>query len=196
MRRYVLLMDQINLRVGHAFAWLIVVLALGICYEVFVRYVLRDPTAWAFDMSWILYGALIIMGGAYTLSRDGHVRADIFYRLWPPRVQAGLELMLYGLFFFPGVLALAFAGYGYAMDSWRYLEVSVNSPAGIPIYLVKSLIPLGGILLLFQGIAEVCCCIICLKSGSWPRRAADVEEFETVLQHQQDIQPLGPGPAQ
>lgn len=184
--------DQLSKSVGHAFAWCIVILTLGTSYEVFVRYILRDPTSWAFDMSYILYGALFLMSGAYALSRGAHVRGDIFYRLMPPRVQAGIELILYLIFFYPGILALAYAGWSYAADAVRIREVSVNSPIGVPIWQLKMVIPAAGILLCIQGFAEVLRCILCLKTGSWPDRLSDVEEMETAILHQvEDERRLG-----
>lgn len=175
--------DLLNKSIGHAFAWCIVILTLGISYEVFVRYVLRDPTSWAFDLSYILYGALFLMCGAYTLSRGGHVRADIFYRRWPVRTQASLELVLYFVFYFPGVIALIIAGWGYGTESMRIKEVSVNSPVGVPIWPLKMLIPAAGVLLTIQGIAEVLRCVLCLKEGAWPARLHDVDELEEQLMH-------------
>ncbi|MEO7392567.1 MAG: TRAP transporter small permease subunit [Ramlibacter sp.] len=174
--------DLLNKSVGHAFAWTIIVLILGVSYEVFMRYVLRDPTSWAFDLSYMLYGSLFLMAGAYTLSRNGHVRGDVFYRMWRPRVQAGLEMFLYFIFFFPGVLALVIAGWGYGTDAWKIHEVSVNSPAGVPVWPLKMLLPVAGVLLTLQGIAEVLRCVLCLRDGHWPARLHDVEELESVLQ--------------
>jgi TRAP-type mannitol/chloroaromatic compound transport system permease small subunit len=174
--------DLLNKSVGHAFAWAIVILVLGVSYEVFMRYALNSPTSWAFDFSFILYGALFLMSGAYTLSRGGHVRADIFYRKWPIKVQATLELVLYILFFFPGVLALVIAGTPYGLESMAIKEVSVNSPAGVPIWPLKLLIPVAGVLLTLQGIAEVLRCVLCLRTGQWPARMHDVEELEATLQ--------------
>jgi TRAP-type mannitol/chloroaromatic compound transport system permease small subunit len=175
--------DLLNKSIGHAFAWCIVILTLGVSYEVFVRYVLRDPTSWAFDLSYILYGALFLMSGAYTLSRGGHVRADIFQRRWPIRVQATLEIFLYIIFFFPGVLALVIAGWGYGHDSYAISEVSVNSPVGVPIWQLKLLIPAAGFLLTLQGIAEVLRAVLALKEGEWPARMHDVEEMEDAILH-------------
>ena len=129
MNKIILAIDQLSKTVGHAFAWCIVILTLGTCYEVFVRYALNDPTSWAFDLSYLMYGAGFYMAGAYTLSRGGHVRADMFYRKWPERTQAVVELVLYVLFFFPGILALVIAGGNYVFESMRIREVSVNSPA-------------------------------------------------------------------
>lgn len=180
INRVIYTIDQLSKSVGHAFAWCIVILTVGTSYEVFVRYVLHDPTSWAFDLSYILYGGLFIMSGAYALSRNAHVRGDVFFRLWPPRVQAGLELVLFFLFFFPGVLALVYAGWGYGAESFRIREVSVNSPAGVPIWSLKMLIPAAGVLLTLQGIAEVLRCVLCLQTGQWPPRLHDVEEMEVA----------------
>ncbi len=173
--------DQLSKSVGHAFAWCVVVLILGTSYEVFVRYVLDDPTSWAFDMSYILYGGMFLMAGAYALSRGAHVRGDIFYRLMPKRVQASVELVLFITFFYPGVIALMYSGWSYAMDSARIHEVSVNSPIGVPIWQLKLIIPAAGGLLAIQGFAEILRCIICIRTGEWPERLHDVEEMETAV---------------
>lgn len=174
--------DNLSAWFGKAFAWLIVLMAIGTGYEVFVRYVLNSPTAWALDVSFIMYGTLFMMGGAYTLSRSGHVRGDFLYRMWKPRTQAMVDLVLYVFFFFPGVTALILAGWKYAARSWRYGEVSVNSPAGIPIYQFKTVIVAAGILLFIQGIAEMMRCIQCIRGGEWIRPEEDVQETEdTVL---------------
>jgi TRAP-type mannitol/chloroaromatic compound transport system permease small subunit len=183
MTNFLFLIDKISAWVGKAFAWCILAMTFGVSYEVFVRYVLRDPTSWAFDLSYIMYGALFMMSGAYTLSRDGHVRGDVIYRLWPPRVQAGIEFVLYFLFFFPGVLALIYAGIHYAARSWRFGEVSVMSPANVPIFQFKTIIPIAAFFLLLQGIAQVIRCVICMREGKWPDRLHDVEEMETTLMH-------------
>ncbi|HSO06227.1 MAG TPA: TRAP transporter small permease subunit [Pelomicrobium sp.] len=193
LNRLLQAIDQLSKSVGHAFAWCILILTFGTVYEVFVRYALRDPTSWAFDMSYILYGGLFLMSGAYALSRNAHVRGDVFYRLWPIRVQAGVELTLYIIFFFPGVLSLIIAGGGYAWDSIRIQEVSVNSPVGVPIFQLKALIPLAGLLLAIQGVAEVIRCFIALREGKWPPRLHDVEEMETAVlaQHQDHAKMAG-----
>jgi TRAP-type mannitol/chloroaromatic compound transport system permease small subunit len=185
--------DQLSRRVGHAFAWCIVILTLGTCYEVFVRYALRAPTSWAFDMSYLMYAGVFFMAGAYTLSRGGHVRADMFYRLWPARVQASVELALYVLFFFPGVTALVISGWGYGTSSMRILEVSVNSPAGVPIWPLKMMIPIGAALLTLQGVAEVLRCVQCLRNGAWTPRLHDVEELEKqILEQAQQAREAAP----
>ncbi|MBE0533744.1 MAG: TRAP transporter small permease subunit [Rhodospirillales bacterium] len=176
--------EGISVWTGKSFAWCILILALATTYEVFVRYVLRDPTAWAFDVSYIMYGALFMMAGAYTLSRDAHVRGDVIFRLWPQRVQAAIELTLLILFLFPGMAALVYAGTDYAMDSWRWKEASINSPIGIPVYPLKTLLPIAAGAVFLQGIVEVARCIQCLRTGQWPPRAHDVEEMETAILQQ------------
>ncbi|MCH2395497.1 MULTISPECIES: TRAP transporter small permease subunit [Oceanibaculum] len=182
MEQYIRFADKLSAWFGKVFAWCVMVMALGVGYEVFVRYVLNAPTVWAFDLTYMMYGTMFMIAGAYTLSRDGHVRGDFVYRLWKPATQAKVELVLYFFFFFPGVLALIFAGWKYAGRSWRYLEVSTMSPANIPIYQFKSVIIAAGILLTIQGIAQVFRCILTIQRGAWPEREADVEELETVLQ--------------
>jgi TRAP-type mannitol/chloroaromatic compound transport system permease small subunit len=181
MNRLILGIDQLSKTIGHAFAWCIVILTLGTCYEVFVRYLLNAPTSWAFDFSYLMYGAVFYMAGAYTLSRGGHVRADMFYRLWRPRTQAGVELVLYIIFFFPGIVALMYSGWLYGYESARILEISVNSPAGIPIWPLKMMIPFGAGLIALQGLAEVLRCVVCLREGRWPTRLHDVEELEKQI---------------
>ncbi|MBL8347890.1 MAG: TRAP transporter small permease subunit [Rubrivivax sp.] len=181
MNKIILAIDQLSKTVGHAFAWCIVILTLGTCYEVFVRYALNDPTSWAFDLSYLMYGAVFYMAGAYTLSRGGHVRADMFYRKWPVRTQAVVELVLYVLFFFPGMLALIIAGGNYGLESMRIREVSVNSPAGVPIWPLKMMIQFGAGLIALQGVAEVLRCVVCLREGEWPARLHDVEELEQQI---------------
>ncbi len=190
MVRLIFYIDSLSAWVGKAFAWCILLLTFAVAYEVFVRYALRDPTSWAFDMSYMMYGSLFMMGGAYTLSRDGHVRGDVLYRLWKPKIQATVEMTLYFLFFFPGIIAFIYAGTDYALESWSYNygsgEVSINSPANVPISQFKTVLPIAAGLLFLQGIAQVCRCIVCLKTGAWPARLEDVEELELVLTHQHD----------
>jgi len=179
--------DRLNTWIGRCFGWMIMVLTLGVSYEVFVRYVLGAPTTWAFDLSYMTYGALLLLSGPYALSRNAHVRGDVIYRLWPPRVQATLDLVLFIIFFFPAVTALVYAGWTFAGMSLRFRELSIFSPAGMPVFPLKTLIPVTGCLLFLQGIAEVMRCILCIREGRWPARIDDVEELEDVIlaQHQQ-----------
>ena len=181
MLAFITFADRLSAAFGKTFAWLILLMTFGVSYEVFVRYALNSPTPWSLDVSFIMYGTLFMMGGAYTLSRNGHVRGDFLYRLWKPRVQATVDLILYFLFFFPGILALVFAGWKYSARSWSYTEVSVNSPAGIPIFQFKSVMVLAGALLFIQGLAQVCRCILCIREGYWREAEEDVQETEELL---------------
>jgi TRAP-type mannitol/chloroaromatic compound transport system permease small subunit len=169
--------------IGKAFGWCILILTLSVAYEVFVRYVLNAPTVWAFDMMVQMYGALFLMAGAYALAQDAHVRGDVLYRLFPIRWQARVDFVLYILFFFPGMIALFWYGWEIAADSWRYKEVSWNSPARIQIYFFKTLIPVAGLLLMIQGSAEMMRCWIAMREGKWPARIDDVHETEDMLIH-------------
>ncbi len=170
--------DALSTRVGRAAAWLIVVLTAVIVWEVFSRYVLGSPRDWVFDASYMLYGALFMLTGAYALAQDAHVRGDFMYGAFPPRLQAGIDLALYLLFFVPGVLALVWAGYGFAADSWAIREGSPLTPDGPPQYPFKTVIPLAGAFLLLQGGAEVLRCVLCLKHGAWPARLSDAREVD------------------
>ena len=139
---------------------------------------LSNPNPWAFDLMMMMYGSIFMMAGAYTLSQNGHVRGDVLYGFFPPRLQAGLDLLLYFVFFIPGVFALAWAGYFYAGESWAIKEISNITSDGPPIYPFKTIIPLAGTMLLIQGIVEILRCVVCLKEGRWPSRKADVEEVD------------------
>jgi len=193
MIRYINFADRLSAWVGKAFAWAVMVMTFGVGYEVVVRRILDAPTSWALDVTWIMYGTLFMMGGAYTLSLDGHVRGDFLYRLWKPRVQATMELVLYILFFFPGITALIFTGWKYASRSVGYREVSVNSPAGVPIFQFKLIMVAAGIVLFIQGIAQVMRCIMCIRDGYWTRATDDVEETEDRLIHEHEREILHHG---
>ena len=181
MEKYIYFFESLSIWIGRAFGWCILILTLSVTYEVFVRYVLNAPTVWAFDMMVQMYGALFLMAGPYALAQDAHVRGDVIYRLFSFKVQARIDLTLYILFFFPGILALAYFGYEIASDSWRWKEVSWNSPARIQVYFFKSLIPLAGVLLILQGISESMRCVICIRDGKWLKRHEDVRETEENL---------------
>jgi TRAP-type mannitol/chloroaromatic compound transport system permease small subunit len=180
IQRALLTVDRISSWSGKAFAWLIVALALVVGVEVFKRYILNAPTAWIFDLNSMLYGTLFMMAGAYALAQNAHVRGDFLYGSMRPRTQAGLDLALYILFFIPGILALVYAGYGYAELSWRINEHSNVTADGPPVYHFKSFIPIAGALVMIQGLAEIVRCIVCLRTGVWPARLKDVEEIDVV----------------
>lgn len=178
MQRLLLTVDKVSTFAGHMFAWLIVALTALICWEVFARYVLGTPHAWAFDAQIQMYGAMFMVAGAYTLAKNGHVRGDILYGFFKPRTQALFDLVLYIVFFVPGIVALAWAGYTFAGESWAIDEHSSISADGPPIYPFKTMIPIAGVLLLLQGLVEIVRCVICLKTGAWPSREEDVEEVD------------------
>ena len=178
MQKLLLTIDKISTFVGHAFSWLIVALTLLISWEVFSRYALDHPHPWAFDAMIMMYGTLIMMAGAYTLAKSGHVRGDVLYGFFQPRLQASLDLTLYILFFIPGVFALTYAGYHYAAESWAIFERSNVTAEGPPIYPFKMVLPLAGAILLAQGIVEIIRCVICIRQGQWPSREEDVQEVD------------------
>ncbi|MEQ1879480.1 MAG: TRAP transporter small permease subunit [Burkholderiales bacterium] len=178
MNRTLLAIDRLSAWVGKAFAWCIVLLTATICYDVVMRYAFRAPTHWGLDASLMLFGALFMMAGAYTLSRNGHVRGDVLYRFLSPRTQAWLDLALYLAFFLPGIAALAWFGIGFAQDSIAILEQSQTSSGGLPTYPGKIMIPIAGALLLLQGLGEIARCVICIRTGEWPQRLHDVEEVD------------------
>ena len=181
MYSYIKFADTLSSSMGKAFSWCIVILMGGTCYEVIMAYAFNAPTLWNFDFSLQMYGAIFMMAGAYTLATEAHVRGDVIYRLFPIKVQGWIDLILYFIFFFPGVIALSFYGYEYAAKTWMVKETSWKSPAQIEIYMAKSLIPLSGMLLTLQGISEVFRAIICIRTGHWPERDAGAEETEKIL---------------
>lgn len=180
MQNLLLLIDKISTWIGQFFSWLIVALTLMISWEVFSRYALDNPHPWAFDVMSMMYGTLFMMAGAYTLSKNGHVRGDVLYGFFPPRLQAWLDLILYLLFFIPGVFALAWAGYGFAADSWAISEHSNVTANGPPVYPFKTILPLAGAFLLAQGLVEIVRCIVCIQQGEWPKRGDDVDEVDVA----------------
>lgn len=178
MQNILLFIDKVSSWVGQAFSWLIVALTLLISWEVFSRYVLNHPNPWSFDLMIMMYGTAFMMAGAYTLAKNGHVRGDVLYGFFPPRLQAGLDLILYFVFFIPGVIALVWAGYTYAAESLAINEHSTLTANGPPLYPFKMVIPVSGALLLLQGVVEIVRCIVCLREGEWPARVKDVEEVD------------------
>lgn len=178
MKKILRRIDQVNTWIGQLFGWCALILTLFVTYEVFSRYAFKNPHAWAFDVMNMLYGALFMMAGAYTLGKNGHVRGDVLYGFFPPRLQALLDLILYILFFFPGVIALVWAGYNYASESFVINEHSTITADGPPIYPFKAIIPIAGVALIAQGLVEVVRCVQCLRYGDWPSRDIDVEEVD------------------
>ena len=184
MQTFLLAIDRFNTWIGKAFAWVVLVLTFQVTYEVFMRYVFSAPTGWGFDASYMAYGTLFMMAGAYTLSRNGHVRGDFLYRNFSPKMQAWFDLVLYFVFFLPAIFAFMYYGWFFARLSWLINERSMFSPNGPLIWPFKALIPIAGFLLLIQGIAEVIRCVIAIRSGRWPDRLSDVEETERLILEQ------------
>jgi TRAP-type mannitol/chloroaromatic compound transport system permease small subunit len=176
MNNILFMIDRLSAWSGKLFSWTVLMLTLIVCYDVTLRYILNSPTQWGFDLAYILFGTLFMMAGAYTLSRNGHVRADMMYRTLQPRTQAAFDLVLYLLFFLPGIAALVYAGVEFTRVSWAMKEVSSVTSSGTPIYPFKLIIPIAGGLLLLQGLAEIVRCVVCLRTGQWPQRLHDVEE--------------------
>ena len=178
MQKLFLFVDKVSTLVGQTFSWLALALTITISWEVFSRYFLDAPHSWAFDAMIMMYGAMFMMAGAYTLSKCGHVRGDVLYGFFEPRTQAGIDLVLYIIFFIPGVIALCWAGYIFAGESWAIKEHSSITADGPPLYHFKTIIPFAGAILLMQGIVEILRCIVCLQVGEWPSRVEDVEEVD------------------
>ena len=177
MQKLLLFVDKASTLAGQVFGWAILALTLLISWEVFSRYVLNVPHAWVLDAQIMLYGLLFMMAGAYTLAKGGHVRGDVLYGFFAPRTQATIDLVLYILFFLPGIFALTYAGWIYANESMVIREQTF-SPDPLPLYPFKFVIPLAGIFLMFQGVVEIIRCIVCLRDGAWPSREQDVEEVD------------------
>jgi TRAP-type mannitol/chloroaromatic compound transport system permease small subunit len=176
VKKAIKIIDTVSTWVGIPSSWLIIPLMLITCYDVTARYFFSAPTQWAYDYSYMMYGTMFMLVGAYTLAQNNHVRGDVFYRLFPVRVQAALDILLYVVFFFPGIISLVVAGYYFAEMSWRFGERSMMTPGGPPIYPFKIVIPVAGFFTVLQGIAEVLRCVIALNTGVWPERFEDVQE--------------------
>src|SRR5882757_421646 len=172
--------DEISTWVGKAFAWLIILLMAVVCVEVFKRYIMNMPTAWIFDLDNMLYGTTFMLCGAYTLAQNAHVRGDFLYSSMKPRTQASLDIVLYVVFFIPGIAALIYAGYDYAALSWHINEHSNVTADGPPVYHFKAMIPIAGALIMLQGVAEIVRCVVCLRTGEWPSRLKDVAEIDVI----------------
>jgi TRAP-type mannitol/chloroaromatic compound transport system permease small subunit len=180
VQRFLYAIDEISTWVGKAAAWLIIGLMLLVCGEVFKRYILNMPTAWIFDASNMFYGTLFMLAGAYTLAQNAHVRGDFLYSSMRPRTQAMLDIVLYVVFFLPGIAALIYAGYDYASLSWHINEHSNVTANGPPVYQFKAVIPIAGGFVMLQGVAEIVRCVVCLKTGQWPARLHDVAEIDVI----------------
>src|ERR1700694_3943730 len=180
VQKFLLIIDEISTWCGKTAAWLIILLMTVVCIEVFKRYIMNMPTAWIFDLDNMLYGTAFMLCGAYTLAQNAHVRGDFLYSSMRPRMQASLDIVLYAVFFLPGIAAVISAGTDYAADSWRIAEHSTVTADGPPLYPFKSVIPLAGALIMLQGVAEIVRCVVCLQTGEWPSRLKDVAEIDVI----------------
>ncbi len=194
MQKMLLAVDKLSIFLGRAFAWTIILLTVSITAEVFSRYVLNKPHAWMFDFQIMMYGTLFMVAGAYTLAQNGHVRGDVLYGVFQPRTQAWLDLLLYFIFFLPGIIALTWAGWTFALESIAIREQTFSAEP-LPLYPFKVIIPLSGFLLLLQGVVEIVRCIRCIQTGEWPSREADVEEVDVeklkAMVHAEDLPSQG-----
>ena len=177
MQKLLLSIDAMSTWLGKLAAWLVVVLTFLISWEVFSRYALNNPHAWVLDAQIMMYGAMFMLAGAYTLAKNGHVRGDVLYGFLQPRTQAALDLVLYIIFFMPGVIAMTYAGWIYAHESLAIREQTFSA-VPIPLYPFKFVIPVAGFMLLLQGLVEVVRCLMCLRDGEWPSRGDDVVEVD------------------
>jgi TRAP-type mannitol/chloroaromatic compound transport system permease small subunit len=177
MQKMLLAVDRFSTLFGKACAWTVIGLTVLITAEVFSRYVLNKPHAWVLDAQIMLYGTLFMTAGAYTLSKNGHVRGDVLYGFFRPRAQASIDLALYLVFFLPGIIALTWAGWSFANESLAIREQTFNADP-IPVYPFKFVVPIAGAVLLLQGLVEIVRCVICLRDGAWPAREQDVEEVD------------------
>ncbi len=197
MQRLLFAIDRLSAWTGKAIAWLVLVSTLLISYDVVMRYLqkpLGEPIRaiwftynYSYDMAYYLYAILFMIGGAYALSRAQHVRGDIFYKNWPVKVQAAVDLFLYLFAFYPGVIAMISVGAQWAAYSWSIGEHSSTSVSAPPIYPLKTVIPIAGLLMAIQGVAEVIRAFQALRTGVWPPRLSDVEETETILARQSEV---------
>jgi TRAP-type mannitol/chloroaromatic compound transport system permease small subunit len=146
--------DSISEWSGKIVAWLSLPLVLFMSYDVIMRYLFQAPTKWAYEMTWMQYGALFILGGAYALKHKLHVRVDIIYNRWTPRTKAIFDLLVYLVMFFPVFYILIVHSAIYAYYSWEVLETSYISYWQPPVYPIKTVMVIGFVLFALQGIAE------------------------------------------
>jgi TRAP-type mannitol/chloroaromatic compound transport system permease small subunit len=151
-------LDAVGRACGIAVAWLIVPMVLGLVWEVAARYLFNAPTAWAYDMTFMLYGTFFMVGSAWTLQRGGHIRTDTYYGRWSRRTRARVDLACYVVLFFPALAILAWLGWEYFWKSFQQNERIVTSPWLPIVWPFKFVIPLAAVLLLIQGVSEFLKC--------------------------------------
>ncbi|MGD9671387.1 MAG: TRAP transporter small permease subunit [Hyphomicrobiaceae bacterium] len=163
--RLVHLIDKVALWSGSIVSWLIIPMVCALVYEVVARYFFNAPTIWAYDVTFITYGTFFMLGAAYTLQRNGHIRTDSFYAYWPVEKQGLVDTICYLVFFFPPLLIFLFVTWDYFLVSYMRGERSVTSPWLPPIWPLKAVLPLSCLLLLTQGVAEILRSIHAWRTG-------------------------------
>lgn len=169
MARTITAIDRTSYFVGWLLAFLVVPIFVAMVWEIVARYAFRAPTMWAYDISRMLYGALFMLGAGYTLSRGLHIRADFLYRTLPVRAQGRIDFVLYVVFYFPGLLVLLWASSDFAWTAIEQGERGMDT-AWMPVLgPIKSALPIGVALLLFQGVSEVLKSWYAATRGRWPQ---------------------------
>jgi TRAP-type mannitol/chloroaromatic compound transport system permease small subunit len=159
--------DRFSLWTGKLVAWLIVPMVLSLSYEVAARYLFTAPTIWAYDLAYMLYGTLFMLGSAYTLAKNGHIRTDTFYGNWSPRTQGIVDSICY-VIFIPALIALLWVGWTFFMRSYGQGERIVTSPWMPIVWPFKFVIPLTAAMLLLQSISELIKSLHAARTGTWP----------------------------
>jgi TRAP-type mannitol/chloroaromatic compound transport system permease small subunit len=165
--KYVRAIDKVSDWSGRIVSYLVYPLVGGVAYEVIARYAFNAPTEWAYDMTYMLYGTIFMLGAAYTLLKKGHIRTDMLYGRWSPRRQGKIDAVMYLVLFFPGMILYLWAGFDYAAHSWATNEKASMSPWMPIIYPFKTVIPVTAAMLLIQGVSEFLKSVHAWKRGEW-----------------------------
>ncbi len=151
--------DRLNEWVGRAVSWMVPILVLELVYDTIARYVFNAPTEWSYDISYMLYGAIFMLGAAHTLHVDRHVRIETIYGQLSVRSRALVDALGYLVFFFPVMGACIYYGGIFALKSWQMAELGADSMWQPPIYPFKAVLPVAAFLLMLQGIVEFIRCV-------------------------------------
>lgn len=160
--RVIALVDAVSTAAGWLAGWLIVPMTVAVAYEVAARYAFNAPTRWAYDLTYMLYGAQFMLAASYTLLKGGHIRTDVFYERWSAKTRATIDAVSYVFFFFPGTLFILYAGAVEARQAWM-----IGERAGrFPMYAFKTVIPVTAALLMLQGLSELIKCMRVIRRGA------------------------------
>ncbi len=166
--------DRFTDATGTVIAWLNVPLVLVVCYEIASRYLFDAPTIWSFDVTYMLYGTIFMLGAAYALHKGAHIRTDFFFDRWSVRTKGAVDSIAYLVFFFPSLLvflAVSWQEGWYAVQIW---ETSEQTPWRPILWPYKMVVPLTCLLLLVQGVSET------IKSVWAWRTGIELEHKEKV----------------